>query len=256
VKTINGSIPHEVSEYLDLHHVITLSTSSFTGMPHADTVVFVNDDRRLFFFALENSILARNIRDNRHVSFTVDDYTTDWRKVRELQGVGGCGPAAGGVEPLVTDILRTKIGRGFGRPPGVLYAVTPFEMHFVDYSYDLVSAVQAPSVHDQMIMFEEAVQRPVHGAVSTELNRTTFDAGEVIFRPGTSRGQYYVVVDGEVEVRAEGHGADQTVVHVSAGQMFGDQAALRGQTGQLTAHAIKRTTLLAVERDHIRDMAL
>jgi hypothetical protein len=38
--------------------------------------------------------------------------------------------------------------------------------------------------------------------------------------------------------------------------MFGDQAAFRGLTGQLTAHAVSRTVLLAVDRDAIRDMTL
>jgi CRP-like cAMP-binding protein len=92
---------------------------------------------------------------------------------------------------------------------------------------------------------------------STRSNRSwRASSGTVIFRPGSGNGQYYVVVEGEVEVRAEGHGADQTVYRVTAGQMFGDQAALRGQVGQLTAHAITRTVLLAVARDAIRDIGI
>jgi CRP-like cAMP-binding protein len=79
----------------------------------------------------------------------------------------------------------------------------------------------------------------------------------VIFRPGTGyNGQFYVVVEGEVEVRAEGHGVDQVVTRVTAGQMFGDHAVLRGQPGQLTAHAVEQTILLAVAREAIRDMTL
>jgi CRP-like cAMP-binding protein len=69
-------------------------------------------------------------------------------------------------------------------------------------------------------------------------------------------GQYYVVVEGEVEIRGEGFGADQTVARVGPGQLFGDQGALRGQRGVFTAHAVTRTTLLAVEREAIRDMLL
>jgi general stress protein 26 len=251
---VAGVIPSEVMTYLDLHHVITLSTASFTGMPHAATVVFANDDQRLYFSTFPDSILARNIRDNRHVSFTVDDYTTDWRKVRELQGVGGCAPAAAGDESTVLRIAQRKMGRDYKLPTGTLYAVTPFEMHFVDYSYDVVFA-SAPEVSDRMIRFDDSIV-PTRGAVATELGRIAFEPGQVIFRPGSGNGQYYVVIEGEVEVRAEGHGADQTVIRVGVGQMFGDQAALRGQTGQLTAHAVTRTVVLAVQREAIRDMAL
>ena len=85
-------IPGEVVEYLHRHHVITLSTSSFTGMPHADTVVYMNDAHSIFFFAGEGTQMLRNIKDSRYISFTIDDYTIDWRKVRELQGVGRCRP--------------------------------------------------------------------------------------------------------------------------------------------------------------------
>lgn len=255
VETAERTIPREVVEYLHLHHIITLSTASFTGMPHADTVVFGNDSMRLFFYGVEGSILTRNILDNRHVSFTVDDYTTDWRKVRELQGVGRCAAAGGDDEAVVQELMRLKMGAGFARPQGVLYAVVPHEMHFVDYEYSTLSGGDVPQVRDRMFQFQAAeVQRD--GALSTALDRTTFEAGDVIFRPGDDIGQYFVVVDGEVEIRAEGHGADQTVVRVTSGQMFGDHGTMRGQKGRLTAHAVTRTVLLAVEREAIRDLLL
>jgi len=256
VETAERTIPREVVDYLDLHHIITLSTASFTGMPHADTVVFGNDEHRLFFFGVEGSILTRNIRDNRHVSFTVDDYTTDWRKVRELQGVGRCAPAQGQDESVVQGLMLTKMGPGFSRPQGVLYAVVPHEMHFVDYDYAALSGAVVPQVRDRMFQFGAAPEAPDRGALSTILDRTTFDAGAVIFRPGDDVGQYFVVVEGEVEIRAEGHGADQTVVRVGQGQMFGDRGTMRGQKGRLTAHAVTRTVLFGVEREAIRDLMM
>src|SRR4029077_17664166 len=97
---------------------------------------------------------------------------------------------------------------------------------------------------------------PSRGAVSTSLDRLSFDTGQVIFRPGDKMGHYYVVVEGEVEIRAEGYGADQTVARVGPGQLFGDQGALRGQRGVFTAHAVTRTVLLAVERETMRDLLL
>jgi nitroimidazol reductase NimA-like FMN-containing flavoprotein (pyridoxamine 5'-phosphate oxidase superfamily) len=74
---VTQGIPAEVMEHLRRHHVITLSTTSFTGMPQADTVVYMSDARSIFFFAGAETQMLRNIKDSRRVSFTIDDYTTD-----------------------------------------------------------------------------------------------------------------------------------------------------------------------------------
>ena len=247
--------PTDVVEYLQLHHVITLGTSSFTGMPHADTVIYANDEWRLYFFAIDNSTIARNIKASRYIAFTIDDYTTDWRKVRELQGVGQVQPADDDEAEWALWLCSQKFGPSFTRPTGILYRVFPGEMHFVDYDYAVVTAFE-PEVTERMFSFDGITPVPSRGAVSTSLDRLSFDAGQVIFRPGDRMGQYYVVVEGEVEIRAEGYGADQTVARVGPGQLFGDQGALRGQRGVFTAHAVTRTTLLAVEREAIRDLLL
>lgn len=63
-------------------------------------------------------------------------------------------------------------------------------------------------------------------------------------------------MEGEVEVRGEGYGADQTVTRVGPGELFGDQAALKGQRGAFTAHAVTSTVLLAVQREAMRDLLL
>jgi len=129
-------------------------------------------------------------------------------------------------------------------------------MHFVDYDYATVAALSPPEITERVFRFEDAPNGPTRGAVSTSLDRTSFEAGQVIFRPGDRAGQYYVVVAGEVEIRAEGYGADQTVSRVGPGQLFGDQGALRGQRGVFTAHAVTRTVLLSVQRETMRDLLL
>src|SRR5271166_3420471 len=86
-------IPTEVIDYLQLHHIITISTSSFTGLPYANTVAYANDNHSVFFAVGEGTQMLRNIKDSRRVAYTIDDYTVDWRKVRELQGVGICLPS-------------------------------------------------------------------------------------------------------------------------------------------------------------------
>lgn len=253
------TIPTEVVDYLRLHHIITLSTASFTGMPHANTVAYANDDTHIYFQAVEASNVARNMAVNHYVSFTIDDYTTDWRKVRELQGVGRCGIADEGGAARAHALYLEK----FGTPPtasaGSLFAIRPHEMHFLDYTYAAASPFEtpaAPEVSSRRFAFDGLDDRPGRGAVATELGRRSYGPGEIIFRPGDAAGRYFVVVQGEVEVRGEGYGADQTVTRVGAGQMFGDQAALRGHRGAMTAHAVTDTVILEVEREAIRDLLL
>ncbi len=252
VSTVTRGIPGEVVEYLNRHHVITLSTSSFTGMPHADTVVYMNDEKSIFFFAGEGTQMLRNIKDSRHVSFTIDDYTIEWRKVRELQGVGRCQPADD-QDGAAWALYHSKFGQQSARPPGLLHAIVPHEMHFVDYDYAVVAG-QAAQVRSRVYEFEDTAAPPAQGAVATNLDRLIYEPGQIVFRPGEPTGEYYVVIEGEVEIRGEGYGADQTVLRLGPGQFFGDQATLRGQQGALTCHAVTRTMLLAVDRVALRDL--
>jgi hypothetical protein len=238
---------------LQRHHVITLSTSSFTGMPHADTVVYVNDPNSIFFFAGEGTEMLRNIKDSRHISFTIDDYTVDWRKVRELQGVGRCQPATPEQDNYAWSLYRSKFGEESARPPGFLHVITANEMHFVDYDYAVVAG-QASQIRSRTFQISEAPPPPSQGAVATSLDRLIYEPGQIVFRPGDSTGEYYVVIEGEVEIRGEGYGADQTVLRLGPGQFFGDQATLRGQRGALTCHAVSHTILLAVDRRALRDL--
>jgi general stress protein 26 len=252
VASVIQGIPAEVVGHLERHHVITLSTSSFTGMPHADTVVYASDSRSIFFFVGEGTQMLRNIQDSKRVSFTVDDYTVDWRKVRELQGVGRCERVWAEHDAAVWSLYVSKYGPGAIRPPGLMHVIIPMEMHFVDYDYAVVTG--QPVAIRRTFQIEDAPPLPAQGAVSTNLDRLTYEPGQIVFRPGDSTGQYYVVVDGEVEIRAEGHGADQTVLRLGPGQFFGDQATLRGQRGALMCHAVTRAILLAVDRTSLRDL--
>ena len=57
-------------------------------------------------------------------------------------------------------------------------------MHFVDYSYDAVSAAgPSPEITCRVYQIDEAETRPSHGSVSTSLNQRILGEGEVIFQP-------------------------------------------------------------------------
>jgi len=86
--SVTRFIPGEVVEYLRHHRVITLSTSSFTGIPHADTVIYVNDARSISFFVAERTKMLSNIKDNKVVSFTIDDWAVQGRVLRRDRGRG------------------------------------------------------------------------------------------------------------------------------------------------------------------------
>lgn len=192
------AIPTEVAEYLQLHHIITLSTASFTGMPHANTVAYANDATRLYFLVPDDAQIVRNVHDNRYVSFTIDDYTTDWRKVRELQGVGGAQALIDHERAIGLNAFVEKFGPGVALPEGIVFALRPFEMHFVDYRYEAVTANTpevGPEITSRVFQFD-GTAGPTHGAVSTSLGRRVLGAGEVVFRPADSVGQYFVVLQG------------------------------------------------------------
>jgi hypothetical protein len=252
--------PAEVDDYLQLHHIITVSTASFTGMPHASTVAYANDGSMVFFGVVGETALTRNVADNRYISFTIDDYMTDWRKVRELQGTGACHAAATSDERERGErLLNTKFAGVPATSYQTLYCIQPIEVHFVDYDYQRVvqqGRATAPERTSRIIPIVDAPPLPTHGAVSTNLDRVAYRAGDIIFRPTDRVMDYFVIVEGEVEVRAEGYGADQTVARLGVGRMFGDQAVLRGQQGAFTAHAVTDCVLLAVDRDSVRDLSL
>ena len=63
-------------------------------MPHAATIAYASNGDGVYFSMPEDELTLRNIGANKWASFTIDDYTPDFRKVRELRGVGRCVPLA------------------------------------------------------------------------------------------------------------------------------------------------------------------
>lgn len=227
-------LPRRPPSVADAHHSSTITsvwrterrvTSSNFGQALSDGTGMNHE-----FWAVMSTVRSLIIA-------AIDDYTTDWRKVRELQGVGACGCADLLEQAQAVALFKRKFARTRILPTGIMHVVRPIEMHFVDYDYNVVTAQgqqsQAPEVTSRTFTMG-AAEAAVHAAVSTSLDRSTFAAGEVIFRPGDPPGQYYVVVEGEVEARGEGYGADQTVTRVGPGELFGDQAAFK--VGGTTIH--------------------
>jgi Pyridoxamine 5'-phosphate oxidase len=123
----------EVDAYLRNNHAVTLSTSSFTGIPHANTAPYVSDDKRLYFFVRDASILLSNLVDSHRAAFTVDEYAPPWQKRRELHGIGSCGCADELQARRALVLCRKKFGNF--RPTGAVWWLKPGGMYFIDYMF-------------------------------------------------------------------------------------------------------------------------
>ena len=126
-------------------------------------------------------------------------------------------------------------------------------VHFVDYDYALVAG-QAPQIRSRTYRIEDSPAPPSPGAIATSLDRLTYEPGQIVFRPGDPTGEYYVGLDGEVEIRGGGRGADQAVLPLGPGQFVADQVTLRGQEGALTCHAVTARSCFAVDPTSLRDL--
>jgi nitroimidazol reductase NimA-like FMN-containing flavoprotein (pyridoxamine 5'-phosphate oxidase superfamily) len=123
----------EVESYLRNNHAVTISTSSFTGLPHANTAPYVSDDKRLYFFVRDESILLSNLDGTHHAAFTIDEYGPPWQKRRELHGTGTCGAADDHQTTTALALCAEKFGDF--RPTGALWWLEPSGMYFIDYTF-------------------------------------------------------------------------------------------------------------------------
>ena len=245
-------MPHEVLSYLDLHHIITLGTASFTGMPHAATIAYVSDEQGVYFAMPANELTLKNIAANKWASFTIDDYTPDFRKVRELRGVGRCGPA----DDLAIDRAMVLFAGKMSEMPKEalvnMHLIRPLELHFVDFEYTAGVAVPMESTKVYATTEQAAA---VPAPFSTQLEHLSFEPGQVIVRQGERSERFFIIVDGEVEVRREGHGQDVIVTRHGKGQLFGEVGALTGAPQTATFVAVVKTVVLSVDRSSFQDFA-
>ena len=198
-----------------------------------------------------DELTVRNIDANKWASFTIDDYTPDFRKVRELRGVGKCAPVTDDERRLVEKLFADKrliLDEGVQT---IVQRVRPLELHFVDFEYTAGVAVPLES----SLVYEaapEAMESPEPS--NTQLDRLSFEAGQVIMRQGEQTERFFIIVEGEVEVRREGHGQDVTVTRQVAGQMFGEVGTLTGTPQPASYIALIPTTVMAVARASFQDV--
>lgn len=245
-------IPKQVLEYLGLHHIITLGTSSFTGIPHAATTAYASDRTGLYFAMAPRELTLRNIEANHWTSFTIDDYTPDFRKVRELRGVGKCGVVTDAdSRAIATSLFAAKLPNHPLELLANLHRITPLVLDFVDFEYTAGVAVPREST----VAYRAAPDAQATAAsISTQLDRLLLEPGQVIVRQGERSERFFIIVDGEIEVRREGHGQDVTVTRHGPGEFFGEVGALTGAPQSATFVAVTSAVVLSIDRSSFEDV--
>jgi hypothetical protein len=242
-------MPPEVLSYLDLHHIITLGTASFTGMPHAATIAYASDEHGIYFAMPETELTLKNVAANKWASFTIDDYTPDFRKVRELRGVGRCGSADDMACDRAMLLFKSKVANMPQESLINMHLIRPLELHFVDFEY--TAGVAVPMESSKVYATSDSAGVPA--PFSTQLQNLILEPGEVIVRQGERSERFFIIVDGEVEVRREGHGQDVIVTRHGPGQLFGEVGALTGAPQTATFVAVAKTTVMSVDRSAFQD---
>ncbi len=122
-------------EYISSHNIATLATCA-KGLPHSSTVEYANDGFVLFFSTNPESQKAKNIKENRNVSLTIDEDYKDWTKIKGIQ-IDGIAEEITDEEEIkkAMDIYVTKFPFVVNFPPSPnrMYKIVPKKLYFLDY---------------------------------------------------------------------------------------------------------------------------
>ena len=256
-----AEVPPEVLAYLSEHPALTLATASRSGVPHAATLVYVNDGPTLYFWTRPESTTARHIEQNPVVSFAVDVYNPDWSKTK---GVQGSGESQIVLTPQdishVVELFQQKYpGLQETRTTNLsFYRVTPTSIVYIDNERSErkpTGPALGADFHREMVysIFRELPQRAVETVAAT-LDTVQVGPGEVIVRQGAPADKFFIIADGEVEVVREEAGRAHSVARLGQGQFFGEMAILRDMPRTATVQAVRPTTLLAMDRGVFRGL--
>jgi CRP/FNR family cyclic AMP-dependent transcriptional regulator len=81
-------------------------------------------------------------------------------------------------------------------------------------------------------------------------------AGETVFDEGDPGDRLFVIQSGEVELTREGPGGHRAVARLGAGDFFGELGVVLGQRCGARAVAVRKATLLELDRETLEAMCL
>ena len=257
-ETAKTDLPPNVLEYMHEQKTLTLATSSPAAVPHAATLVYVDDGGSLFVWTRPESTTAQQIGQNPVVSFAIDEYSSDWRETKGIQGTGNCQVILDSAEiDRVVESFEQKFPALAGSLSSELafFRITPTEVQFIDNSAAGGGGGAGVAYHRDLVysIFHDLPQQEVE-TVEAQLRTVEFGEGDVIVRQGAPADKFFIIVDGEVEVVRESEGKTRTLGTLGRGQFFGEIAILRDTPRIATVRAVKPTTLFAMERDIFRSV--
>lgn len=254
-------IPSDVLDYVQGQKTLTLATASRSGVPHAATMVYVNDGIALYFCTQPDTTTVQHIEQNPTVSFTIDQYSEDWSKAKGIQGTGEAQMLLTPSEiSHVSSLFQQKFPNLAGGRTGNMsfFRITPTSLQFISSEQSDGETVGQTMGMDwrrsvAYSVFRELPQQQVE-AVTTQMDTIRANPGDVIVRQGAPADKFFIIADGEVEVLREDNGQTRTVARLGKGQFFGEMAVLRDMPRTATVRAVQPTTLLAMDRDAFRGL--
>ncbi|MFN7976786.1 MAG: peptidase domain-containing ABC transporter [Vicinamibacterales bacterium] len=99
--------------------------------------------------------------------------------------------------------------------------------------------------------FSRLPPQAVAGVVLAELEPLVVEAGRPIYKEGDPPGPLYLVQDGRVRSWRSDRGRPSQIVHLGAGEFFGEVSAIKGTARTATAEAVTRVRLLTLSGDTI-----
>jgi CRP-like cAMP-binding protein len=250
-------LPPAVLEFLARQQTLTLATASPAAVPHASTLLYVNEGPTLYFWARATTLTARQVQQNPVVAFTIDAAAEDLNQTQGVQGIGEC-------SVLLVGERIARVAALFGEKfpaltPGStmsisFFRITPTELEFIDNTTSGASSAAgtfgAEFHRERSYSVITNLPREAVNTVIASLQHSVVPAGELIARQGTPADKFFILVEGEAEVLRDGHRLDS----LGPGQLFGEVSIMRDHPRSATVQAKTDTKLLALERDTFRDL--
>ena len=257
--TAGNEVQPWVLEYLAAQQTLTLATASPRGVPHAATLLYVNDGLAISFWTRAETATAQHLEQNPTVAFAIDRQGESWRDTQSLQGSGEC--------QLVRDAAEiAQLGERFSRKYAssvakrasglVFYRLNPTSLAFSGAAAAVGAGQLLGIGYDKQLIFSVFRDLPAREVTSVagRLDPVQVAAGTVVVRQGDPADKFFIVVEGELEVVREEEGVERTVATLRKGQFFGEMAILRDLPRTATVRARTPTSLLAMERDEFRGL--
>jgi uncharacterized protein YhbP (UPF0306 family) len=256
-ETSQIDLPPNVLEYLHEQKTLTLATASRGAVPHAATLVYVDEDGSLYFWTRPDTTTAQQIAQNDVVSFAIDEYSSNWRETKGVQGAGNCQVVLDSEEiDRVVAAFEAKYPSLAGSLSNEFsfFRITPTQIQYIDNSA-AGDGGTGIAFHRNLVysIFKDLPQDQVE-TVEGQLRTIEVPEGDVIVRQGAPADKFFIIVDGEVEVTREADGKTRSLGTLGRGQFFGEIAVLRDTPRVATVRALKPTVLFSMERDVFRSV--